>query len=513
MGTLVSINPATLEKIGEVPETLVGNIGMIVDEARMALPDWAKLDVHTRGIYLLRARTHILENLDRYAEVISSETGKPITEAITSELFPITDLLYHFAKTAECYLRDHRIGIGFMSLLLRHSKLTYPPIGVVAIISPWNYPFSIPMGNIAMALVAGNTVVYKPSELTPLVGQLIAETWKATGIPYDVARPIFGGAEAGQTLVNQNIDKLFFTGSVEVGRRLGSNCGERLIPAVLELGGKDAMIVLEDADLDQASSGAVWGAFTNCGQTCAAVERLYVHTDVAERFIRKVVEKTKKLRVGNGLESTTDMGPLSNKEQLEKVEAQVQDARDHGAEIKIGGKRLTTLPGYFYEPTVLTHVTHSCLCMREETFGPLLPIMTFNSDAQAIAFANDSPYGLTASVWSRNTHHAETVARQIHAGTITINECVYTHAISQTPWGGDNASGLGRSHGRAGLLECVRVHHLHVHTTHLKSLWWYPYNSRVIAAFKWMTQTLTGPIWKWTLSLPAFVYLAIRKKR
>ncbi|PIR19903.1 MAG: aldehyde dehydrogenase [Deltaproteobacteria bacterium CG11_big_fil_rev_8_21_14_0_20_47_16] len=512
MSELFSINPATLEKNTAVPATAAEDVPLLVQNAQLAWADWSRLPIATRAIYLLRARQFILDNLNRFAETITRETGKPLSEAITSELFPVADLLYHFAKKSERYLKDQRVGIGFMQLLFRKSVLVHPPYGVIGIIAPWNYPFAIPMGEIAMALVAGNTVVCKTSELTPLVSQLIVETWKATGLPEDVCTVLFGATDVGQALVTQPINKLFFTGSVGVGKQLAQQCGEHMTPAVFELGGKDAMIVLEDADIEQTSSGAVWGAFTNCGQACASVERIYVHSSIAERFIKRVVEKTKKLRVGNGLSPSIDVGPLAHEDQLRKVETHVEDARSRGAKILCGGSRLTDLPGYFYAPTVLIDVTHDFLCMREETFGPTLPIMTFTTDDQAISFANDSPYGLTASVWSRDIAHADAVARQLHAGTVTINECVYTHAICQTPWGGDGESGIGRSHGKMGLMECVRTHHLHLHTTRLRSLWWFPYNSRVVSAFKWMTKTMTGPIWKWALSLPAFGYLLGRKK-
>lgn len=509
---LTSINPATLEKNGEVSTTPVEDVGIVVDEVRMAFPEWASLPVRTRGLYLLRARNHILDNISRFAEIITRETGKPVAEAITSEIFPVADLLYHLATRSESYLHDQSIGIGFMSLLLRRSCLFFPPYGVIAVISPWNYPFAIPMGHIAAALVVGNTVVCKSSKQTPLVGQLLEETWRAAKLPESVFSHIVGGADVGGALVSQRIDKLFFTGSVEVGRRLGKVCGDRLIPCVLELGGKDAMIVLDDADLEQAASAAVWGAFTNCGQACASVERLYMHATISEKLTALIVKKTQKLRVGNGLDPSTDMGPLSNKEQLEKVQAHIEDAVSRGAEILTGGRPVPYLPGFFITPAVMTHVNHTLLCMREETFGPLLPIMTFTSDAQVVSLANDTAYGLTASVWSRNRVRAETLARQLNAGTIMINECVYTHAISQTPWGGDGMSGIGRSHGQIGLMECVRTHHLHTNLTGLKSLWWFPYNASVVRSFRWMTKTLTGPVWKWAASLPAFAYLLFRKK-
>lgn len=290
-------------------------------------------------------------------------------------------------------------------------------------------------------------------------------------------------------------------------------CGEKLIPCVLELGGKDAMIVREDADLDQASSGAVWGAMTNCGQACASVERLYVHTKIAQEFIQRVVEKVKMLRVGNGTDPTVDIGPLASDAQLKIVVDHVDDARAHGATILTGGLRLSEPVGFFYAPTVLTNVSHKMKCMREESFGPILPIMTFSNDDEAVALANDSPYGLTASIWTRDHKIAKRLASLLHAGTITINDCVYTHAVCQTPWGGDGISGMGRSHGKWGLMECVRPHHININPIPIKSLWWFPYSKAVVGAFAMLTKYLTGPIWKWTLSLPAFGYLLLRKKR
>lgn len=477
------------------------------------IPQWSQLSIRQRGQYLLQARQHILTNLDRFAETITRATGKPKLESINAELLPVTTLLHYFATHSAKLLQPERVGLGFMGWLRRTSTINYQPYGVVAVISPWNYPFAIPMGHIAMALVAGNTVLCKSSEVTPAVGQLLVETWQAAGLPHGVFGHVCGGAAVGEALMDQPINKLFFTGSVAVGKILMQRCSEKPIPCVLELGGKDAMIVRADADLEQSSSGAVWGAFTNCGQACAGVERVYVHSDIVEKFIQLVTAKTMALRLGDGLNPDTDVGPLISAAQLSTVERHVDDARTRGAHIHTGGERVADLPGFFYRPTVLSRVDHSFLCMRDETFGPLLPIMTFTNDSQAIALANDSPFGLTASIWSRNLTVAQRLASQLHAGTVMINDCVYTHGLCQTPWGGNGASGMGRSHGRVGLLECVWPQHINVHRGSDKSVWWYPYDTHVTRAFHWLTRTVTGPAWKWILSLPAVVYLLIRNKR
>jgi len=340
----------------------------------------------------------------------------------------------------------------------------------------------------------------------------IAEMFTNAGLPEGVFQILHGNAEVGNALVESSIDKLLFTGSAAVGRQIMAKCAQRLTPLVLELGGKDPMIVRHDADLDHASSGAVWGAFTNSGQCCASVERVYVHNSIFDKFLDLVLKKTKKLKQGNGLDPTVDIGPLTTLAQLQIVEEHVNDAKNRGAVIHCGGKRNSELKGYFYLPTVLTGVDHSFKCVREETFGPIMPIMTFTDDYQAIHLANDTPYGLTASIWTQNINEGKKMAMEIRAGTVMINDCVFTHALSQTPWGGRKASGFGRTHSRFGLQELVTIHHLHTNKLIKKDIWWYPYSAGFIRNFVRFTKRFTDGYFTKLFALPSFFRLFKMKK-
>ena len=335
---------------------------------------------------------------------------------------------------------------------LKRGRLEFEPYGVIGIISPANYPLAIPFNEIIPALVAGNTVVLKPSDFAPQVGVAIRGLLNAANLPPGVAQVILGDGLTGKALTAAPIQKLIFTGSVATGKRIQAAAAERLLPTVLELGGKDAMIVCADANLETASSGAVWGAFTNAGQTCVSVERAYVVRDVAQKFVDLCVSKTKQLRVGRGDDPSTDVGPLIRDRQAAIVEEQVSQAVAEGAEVSCGGRRpsLPGLNGFFYEPTVLTGVNHHMRLMREETFGPVLPIMVVEDEAEALALANDSAYGLSASVWTRDVQRGERLARQIQAGAVMVNDCISYFGISEAPHGGPKASGIGRTHSRLG---------------------------------------------------------------
>jgi succinate-semialdehyde dehydrogenase/glutarate-semialdehyde dehydrogenase len=306
-----------------------------------------------------------------------------------------------------------------------------------------------------------------------------------------------------------------FTGSVATGKRVAQAAAKYLTPVVLELGGKDPMIVLEDADIENAARGAVWGAFANSGQACASVERCYVHESVADAFIERVVEQTKNLKQGLGSDSAVDVGAMTNARQLQIVEEHVDEAVRRGARALTGGQRPTGLDGFFYEPTVLVDVDHHMMVMREETFGPILPVMTFKSEDEALRLANDSPYGLTASVWTRNVARGRRIAERIDAGTVMVNEVVYTHGIAQTPWGGVKDSGYGRTHGRMGLLELVTPQHVHVNrVSFLPDLWWFRYGPEAAGLFRGLaTYFTTGSILKTTRILPQMLrrLVAIRK--
>lgn len=469
-----------------------------VSKARSAYPAWSRLSFKERAKYILNARKYLLDNIDSFAQTLTQENGKPLVESYSSELLPASELLLWSAKNAEKILKRKRLPIGIFNLLFRSSTIGYQPLGVIGIISPWNYPFSIPVGAVAMSLMAGNTVVLKPSSVTPKVAKKIEEMF--SGLPESVLTVIYGGALAGETLIDSHISKLLFTGSVEIGRHVGKLCAERLIPCTLELGGKDPAIICEDADIEHASSGVVWGAFTNCGQCCGSIERVYVHSSIADKFIRLAVEKTKKLRVGNGEDPNTDIGPMTTEAQLRTVEAHVEDARQKEAKILTNpakacpesGRRAghpKIMCGFFYEPTVITGVDHTFDCVSKETFGPLLPIMTFEDENQAVQLANDSEYGLNAYIWSRDIKRAKATAEKLNAGTVIINDSVYTHAIPQTPWGGVKNSGYGRSHGKWGFYEVTNLHHIHTnYFTFFKNIWWFPYGKKVISILKWLSK-------------------------
>ena len=494
MDEIISTNPANLEEIGRVPITSPAKVREHVAKARAAWPMWRRLTFNDRGRYLLKAREYLLDNIDHFAQTITKDNGKPLVESLTAEIYPIADLLYHFANHAEDTLKEFNLPIGIMNWLGRRSRISFQPLGVIGIISPWNYPFSIAAGEVASALVCGNAVLLKPSSATPLVGNLIEEMYAAAELPPDIFTHVPGNASTGTALIESHIDKLLFTGSVSTGKEIMAACAKHLTPLVLELGGKDPMIVRADADLDQATSGAVWGAFTNCGQCCASVERVYVHESIFDQFVQMCVDKAAKLKIGNGLDPDVEIGAMTTLAQLKQVETHVEEATARGATVHCGGRRLPEKTGYFFPPTIITGVDHSFSCVRDESFGPLMPVMRIFDDRQAIQLANDSAYGLTASIWTKNIRTADQMAREIRTGTVMINDCVFTHALPQTPWGGCKHSGFGRSHSRFGLQELVTIHHIHTNPLRHKDMWWYGYNLDLYQRFSKLASLLTSDL-------------------
>jgi succinate-semialdehyde dehydrogenase/glutarate-semialdehyde dehydrogenase len=483
---IISRDPATGEEIGRVPLTLPEEVARAVDRARAAQTMWAQTSFRARGRIVLRARKIILNELDDIALLISRETGKPVSEAIAMEMAPSLDLMQYFARRTESLLQRERINIGLYGWMGRNSYLVYKPIGVAGIISPWNFPWATPLAEVVMALMAGNAVVLKPSELTPLTALKIKDVLERAGLPEGLLQVVTGDGSTGAALIGAGVNKIMFTGSVATGRRVAEAAANYLIPVVLELGGKDPMIVLEDANIENAARGAVWGAFANCGQSCAAVERCYVHEHVAQKFTDAVVAATRRLTLRTPASDAhskagetpayPDLGPMSSEQQLRIVERHVYEATSGGAIALTGGERTSNAPGPFFPPTVLTNVNHEMAVMREETFGPVLPIMTFKTDDEAVRLANDSVYGLTASVWTNDLARGQRIAEQIDAGTVMINEVLYVHAVAQTPWGGVKQSGYGRTHGRAGLLELVNQQHIHVNRlASIRDVWWFNY--------------------------------------
>lgn len=350
-------------------------------------------------------------------------------------------------------------------------------MGPTLVISPWNFPFLLGFCDVLSALTAGNTVVLRPSTSTPLVGLAVGEILQEAGLPPGVLNvAVCRIPQAEEMITNPLIQTIMFTGSTSTGRRIMELASRNLTNIVLELGGKDPMIILEDADLDRASQGAVWAAFMNCGQSCGAVERVYVAKKIAQALTEKVIALTRKLRVGNPLDPEIDVGPLATQSQLNIVEDHVEDARQKGARILWGGKRIESLPGYFYQPTVLTDVNHSMKIMTEETFGPVLPIMSVSDPEEAVDLANDSIYGLTASVWTRNRKMASLVAEKLETGTVTVNDHMFSFEEPAAIWGGIKQTGIGHSHGIYGLLDLVNIKFTSQDFTRNRSLlWWFPY--------------------------------------
>ena len=476
-----SLDPATGEVLAEFDPASDAELELAVDRAAQAEGNWRRLGVSERASYLFRLKDVLYQRREELASLITREAGKPLVEAMFTEIMVTLDALEYFGRRAAGFLAPQRVPHHNLAMKLKRARLEFEPYGVIGIISPANYPLSIPFSEMIPALVAGNAVVLKPSEFTPQVGLAIRELLGAAKLPPGVAQVILGDGLTGNALTKAPIHKLIFTGSVATGKRVQAAAAERLLPTVLELGGKDPMIVCVDANLEAASSGAVWGAFTNAGQTCISVERLYVVRSVADKFINLCTLKTKRLRVGRGDDPSTEVGPLIRPKQVDIVSEQVAEAVAEGAEARCGGRRPTLpgLNGFFYEPTVITRVNHRMRLMREETFGPVLPIMVVEDEAEAVALANDSDFALSASVWTRDRKRGERLARQIQAGAVMVNDCISYFGISEAPHGGPKLSGIGRTHSRLGLMEMVQVKYLDTDLAlGMPKPWWFLYGPK-----------------------------------
>jgi len=474
---LVSKSPATLEPIGEVSLAASSDCREAVLAAKRAFPAWRDLPLAEKKKVFRRAKLALLRRSDEAARLISIEKGSPFMESMAVEVLGGLETVDYYARHLDVAVRPHKSRAHQPLFAHKKNSFRFQPLGPTLVISPWNFPFLIPCCDVVSALSVGNTVVLRPSTSTPLIALLLGEVFLEAGLPAGVLNVVCcRTAQAEEMITDPEIQTVMFTGSVGIGKRIMELASRNLTNVVLELGGKDPMIVCADADLERAARGAVWLAFMNSGQSCASVERVYVAEEIAKAFTDRVVEMTRAVKVGDPRDPGTDMGPMATPGQLRLVEEHLEEARSKGAAVLCGGEKPAGLPGYFITPAVLTRVDHSMRIMTEETFGPMLPIMTFRTLEEAAALANDCVYGLTASVWTRSRKTAAWLAERIEAGTVTVNDHMFSFTEPKAIWGGIKQTGMGRSHSLYGLHHLVNNKYVSMDFARNKgALWWYPY--------------------------------------
>ena len=494
-------NPASLAHVAELKAATPAEVANAALRARQAQSGWQATSFAERAKVLHRFRDLLIDEQERLADIITSETGKPRADVFGNELFYVCDVIGFWAKNAERFLGPKKISPHLLMFKTKKVLSYHYPLGVIGIISPWNFPLVLTAGDAVPALMAGNAVLIKPSELTPLTALFVAELAQKADLPDDLLQVLIGGAETGQSLID-HADMIAFTGSVEVGKLVAQRAAQRLIPVSLELGGKDPAIVLKDADLERAANACVWGALINSGQVCTSIERIYVEEPVYEAFVAKVVERVHALRQGVS-EDEVELGSMSSVEQFEKVKTQVNEAIGRGARALTGGRSNPKFAGLFYEPTVLVDVDHNMSVIREETFGPVIPILKVADAAEAVRLANDSRYGLDACVFSGDKKNAARIAARLHTGAVCINDALVNYIIPDAPMGGVKDSGFGRRHGAEGIRKYCRQQTVVIDKFGLKRDFpWFPASRKRTEQMRRLISLLWRSGWKHKLRSP-----------
>jgi acyl-CoA reductase-like NAD-dependent aldehyde dehydrogenase len=483
--TVTARDPATGARLGEVPATSPENIEQVVAEVAKVQPLWALLRVEDRARYMRRVAQAVIDELDELAELLGREQGRPRGEVLTLELLPAIDALIWIAEEGGSILGRQRVRVHRSLGLTKRARIVHEPYGVVGVIGAGSAPFAQPLAQIAGALLAGNGVTFKPARRACLAGERIARVIARADLPEGLVRLVHGGAQVGVALARAQCDKVLFTGSPAVGRAVARACVSQDKEVTVELGGKDAMLVLADANVPRAVEGALWAGCAAAGQARGSVERVYVEREAYGRFVDGLVEGARAMSVGDPARPGTRVGPLASQRRLEHVRELVDEAVAQGAQVLCGGP-LAVQPegcaGAFYAPTVLTGVTHSMRVMHEPLDGPVLAVMSVEDSAQAIALANDSDYGLGASVWTSDRYHGLRIARDLKAGMVWLNDHLPGPSVSRGPWGAAAGGGLGRTLGETGLRGCAQEKLVTWDPPRVRGLWWPPYDNAQLGA-------------------------------
>ncbi len=481
--SLKSYAPATGELLGEAPNMGVEEVRAVVARARRAQEAWGALPVEERCERVLRYRDALVEREQEIVDLLTRECGKPRHEALLHELVVVADLATYLAKVAPKVLAPRELSLHLMKH--RRSWVQYAPRGVIGVISPWNYPFYLPLRDVLLAVVSGNAAVLKPSEVTPLIALKAKEIWDGAGLPEDVFQVVTGCGPAGAALIDAGIQMCVFTGGVATGKRVAASCGERLIPCVMELGGKAPLVACADAEIERTAQAIVYGGFSNLGQACISVERVYAHREVHDRLLERVVELTKGLRQGDPSKDFVDVGAIIFPHQIEVAERHIKDALEKGATLRAGGKKRPGT-GQFFEPTILSGCDHSMTVMTEEIFGPIVPFMEVATEEEALRLANESHLGLNAYVFTADRDHGRRLAERIQAGSVLVNDVLSNGGCPDAPFGGMKQSGFGRVLGEESLRDMCDVRHISADRIKMgqRDPLWFPYTESTYSWFR-----------------------------